>query len=299
MQGRDDARGRDHGEQRGDGPRPDDRPVLDPVIDMHAHVFPDTLAPTALAALQGQSGLEPVYDGTTAGLAAAMARAGVARSVIQPVASKPSQVRSINDWLAGLADPRLSAFGALHPDLADPVAELARLQARGVCGVKLHPEFQSFRPDDERLDSLYEGLARRGLVVFFHAGKDIAIPTVHSDPACFARVLDRHPGLVVVLAHMGGWRQWDDVERDLAGRDVYLDTAFSMSDLGARGFCRLVAAVGAERVLFGSDGPWGDAAAEIALLAAMPLPGEAREAILWGNAARLLQTTRIGDTAGG
>ena len=287
MQGRNDV------EQRGDSPPPDDRLPLGLVIDMHAHVFPDALAPTALAALQGQSGLEPVYDGTTAGLRAAMARAGVARSVIQPVASKPAQVRSINDWLVGLDDPGLITFGALHPDLADPAAELARLQAGGVRGVKLHPEFQSFRPDDERLDPLYAEAAQRGLIVFFHAGEDLAIPTVHSDPACFARLLDRHPDLVVVLAHMGGWRQWDDVERLLAGRDVYLDTAFSMTYLGARRFCRLVEAVGADHVLFGSDGPWGDAAAEIARLQEMPLPVDDRAAILGGNAARLLGLTEV------
>ncbi len=263
------------------------------VIDMHTHVFPDAVAPSALAALQERAGLAPVYDGTTSGLKAAMARAGVARSVIQPVASKPGQVRSINDWLAGLDDPALVAFGALHPDLADPVAELARLQTAGFRGFKLHPEFQSFRPDDERLDPLYAEAARRGLIIFFHAGEDIAIPTVHSDPAAFARVLDRQPDLVVVLAHMGGWRQWDDVERLLAGRDVYLDTAFSLSYLGARRFCRLVDVVGADHVLFGSDGPWGDAAAEIGRLVEMPLSVGAREAILWGNAERLL---RLGGT---
>ena len=159
----------------------------------------------------------------------------------------------------------------------------------GFAGLKLHPEFQSFRPDDERLDPLYEGAARQGLIVFFHAGKDIALPTVHSDPARFARLLERHPKLVVVLAHMGGWQQWGQVERQLAGRQVYLDTAFSMSsDLGARRFCRLVDAFGVDRVLFGSDGPWGDARSEVERLQAMPLSSDTRKAILWRNAASLL-----------
>ena len=264
------------------------RPSPGPVIDFHTHVFPDVLAPAALARLEQRAGLAPAYDGTAAGLKAVMRHAGVSRSIIQPVASKPSQVRSINEWLAGLDEPELVAFGATHPDLANPCAELENLRAAGFSGLKLHPEFQRFRPDDERLDSFYEGAARRGLIVFFHAGKDIAIPTVHSDPACFARLLDRHPDLLVVLAHMGGWQQWDEVERLLPARQVYVDTAFSMSYLGERRFCRLVEAFGAEHVLFGSDGPWGDVTAEVARLRAMPLSDDNREAILWRNAARLL-----------
>lgn len=264
------------------------RPAPGPVIDFHTHAFPDALAPAALERLRQRAGLAPAYDGTIAGLKTAMRQAGVSHSVIQPVAAKPGQVRSINQWLVGLDDPALTAFGAMHPDLADPVEELDRLRAAGFQGFKLHPEFQSFRPDDERLDPLYEGAARRGLIVFFHAGKDIAIPTVHSDPAGFARLLERHPKLVVVLAHMGGWRQWDEAERLLAGADVYLDTAFSMTYLGERRFCRLVDAVGAEHVLFGSDGPWGDVAAELARLREMPLPSDDLEAILSRNATRLL-----------
>ena len=278
---------------------PTGRPAPGPVIDFHTHVFPDALAPAALERLQQRAGLAPAYDGTTAGLKAAMRHGGVGRSVIQPVAGKPSQVRSINDWLAGLVEPELVAFGAMHPALADPGAELERLRAAGFLGIKSHPEFQSFRPDDERLDPLYEGAARRGLICFFHAGKDIAIPTVHSDPAGFARLLDRHPDLVVVLAHMGGWQQWDQVERHLAGKHVYLDTAFSMTYLGERGFCRLVEAIGAEHVLFGSDGPWGDVTSEVARLRAMPLPDDDLDAILWRNAARLLGIPEPGRAAVG
>ena len=80
---------------------------------------------------------------------------------------------------------------------------------------------------------------------------------------------------------MGGWQQWDEVERLLPARQVYVDTAFSMSYLGERRFCRLVEAFGAEHVLFGSDGPWGDVTAEVARLRAMPLSDDNQEAILW------------------
>ena len=45
---------------------------------------------------------------------------------------------------------------------------------------------------------------------------------------------------------------------------------------------------GAEKVLFGSDGPWTDPAAEIAWLRSLPLAEGVIEAVLGGNAERLL-----------
>jgi uncharacterized protein len=238
--------------------------------------------------LRQRSGIAPAFDGTVAGLSAAMARGTVATSVIQPVASKASQVRPINDWLTALNDPRIVPFGAMHPDLADPAAELARLADLGFAGIKLHPEYQSFRPDEERLWPLYAAATKRRLIVFFHAGKDVALPSVHSDPQAFAGLLERFPDLTVVLAHMGGWQQWDEVLRHLAGRQVYLDTSFTIPYLGERRFCELVAAHGAQRILFGSDGPWADVASEVACLGGLPLPEETRQDILWRNADRLL-----------
>ena len=217
-----------------------------------------------------------------------MRDADIARSVVQPVASKASQVRSINDWVAALADDSIIPFAAMHPDLSDPVAEIERLAALGIRGFKLHPEYQDFSPDEERLDPLYVAAAKHGLIVYFHAGEDIALPDVHSTPRAFARLLDRHPDLTVVLAHMGGWRQWGEVQQHLAGRDVYLDTSFTLPYLGEERFKELVAAHGAQKILFGSDAPWGDLSRDVAQLRAMPLPEQDLEAILWRNAARLL-----------
>jgi hypothetical protein len=45
---------------------------------------------------------------------------------------------------------------------------------------------------------------------------------------------------------------------------------------------------GTDRILFGTDGPWTDAAAEIAELRALGLSADEVEAVLWRNAARLL-----------
>jgi uncharacterized protein len=258
------------------------------VLDLHVHAFPDRVAGPALHHLERMSGVPPRYDGTLDGLRAVMARSGVEEAVVQPVATRPESVAGINDWAAANRDGYVSFFGAMHPDHPDPEAEIERLAGLGLGGIKLHPEFQEFRPDEDRMTPIYEALVRHDLVVFFHAGADIAIPTINSSPAVFARILDAYPTLRVGLAHMGGWRQWDEVLEVLAGRDVVLETSFTLDYIGADRFVELVRAHGAERVAFGSDGPFGDAAAEIQTIGALDFDEAERVAIFRGTAARLL-----------
>jgi predicted TIM-barrel fold metal-dependent hydrolase len=95
-------------------------------------------------------------------------------------------------------------------------------------------------------------------------------------------------GGVIVAAHFGGHGQWDDVERFLAGKDIYLDTSMGFDYFSAEQFARITRAHGADKVLFATDSPWSDAGREKAALQASPLTGREKELILGGNAARLL-----------
>jgi len=258
------------------------------VIDLHTHVFPDAVAGAALRTLEEMAGVQPSFDGTYAGLLEALDGAGVERAAVQPVAVKASQVAGINDWVAGLDRSRIVPFGAMHPDLADPAAEIARMAGMGLVGFKLHPEFQAFSPDEPRLDAIYEAAVAHGLAIFYHAGKDIAVPTYRGTPAAFARVLARHPGLTMILGHLGGWGVWDEVRAELAGRRVYFDTAFTLGHLSAADFADLVRRHGPERVVFGSDAPWADMAGAAEQVAACGLDDDELAAVFSGNAARLL-----------
>lgn len=259
------------------------------IIDVHTHVFPDALAASAVASLEEQGGIKSHYDGTLAGLLAAMDRACVDVSVTQAVATRPAQVRTINDWAASSASARIVPFGAMHPDFENPAEEIARMRSLGMLGFKMHPEFQAFAPDEQRVQPIFAAALAEGLIVFMHAGEDACVPTLHGTPESFARMLDAHPGLTVVLAHMGGWQQWDGVVAQLVGRhDFYVDTAYTLGHLPDERFVELVRLHGADRVLFGSDGPWTDAAEEIAHLRRLGLSADELDAILGGNAERLL-----------
>jgi predicted TIM-barrel fold metal-dependent hydrolase len=259
------------------------------IVDIHTHVWPDAVAATAVPALAAAGrGLVPLYDGTVTGLISEMDRTGIDISVVQPVATKASQVISINDWVATQASDRIVAFGAMHPDLEDPAHEIARMASLGLAGFKLHPEYQSFAPHEARMDAIYAAAREHGMSVLFHAGADIVYPTVHGTPRSFAQVIERWPDLTVVLAHLGGFREWQGVAEHLAGRDVWLDTAYTLGHLPDDEWVALVRAHGTDRVLFGTDGPWTDASAELAHLRGLPLTPSELEGILARNAERLL-----------
>ena len=258
------------------------------IIDIHTHAWPDAVAPNAIASLERLGTLKAFYDGTIAGLRGIMQRSDVSASVVQPVATKASQVLGINDWAASISGRGVVAFGAMHPEVADPAAEIARMASLGLRGMKLHPEHQSFAPDEPRMAPIYEAAITHDMTVFFHAGADEVLETLRGTPQSFSAVLDAFPHMRVVLAHLGGFRVWNDVAEVLVGQNVYLDTAYTLGHLPDADFVEIVHAHGAEKVLFGSDGPWTDPAAEIAWLRSLPLAEGVIEAVLGGNAERLL-----------
>lgn len=260
-----------------------------PVIDIHAHIFPDELAAVAIPALEEEGGIRATYDGTLSGLLAEMDRAGIDVAVIQPVSTKPTQVSGINDWAASIASDRIVPFGSMYPDLKAPAEEIVRMRGLGLRGFKMHPEYQRFSPDEDRMARVYEAARDNEMTILFHSGHDIAFPTALGTPEVFARVLDAWPGLRLILAHLGGWQLWDDVRRYLVGRDdVWFDTAYTLGHMPDAEYLALVRDIGPERVLFGTDGPWTDMTAEIERTRGLGLTTEELERILGGNAAELL-----------
>lgn len=260
------------------------------IIDVHTHAWTDSLAAKAVPALleNAEGRFSAHYDGTIAGLIEEMDRTGVSMSVIQPVATKPSQVPAINDWAASVNEGRIVAFGAMHPDTEDPRAEVARMAGLGLKGFKMHPEHQDFEPHEERLEPIWRAAIEHDMIVLFHAGADVIHPGVHGTAESFARLIGAWPELRAILAHLGGFRQWEHVARHLEGSDVWLDTAYTMGHLPDEEFVRMVRAHGTDRVLFGTDGPWTDAALEIAHLKTLGFTESELADILGDNAARML-----------
>ena len=266
-------------------------------IDFHTHAFTDSIAEKAVAKLEQtviDAGFKEraVTRGAVSQLLEKMDEWGVDRSVILPIATKPSQQTSINNWAAEVMCERLYCFGTVHPDAEDALTELERIKSLGLKGIKLHPDYQNFFANEERLFPIYSKCAELKLPVIFHAGFDVLSPDcIHCTPQMSAEVIEKFPDLTVILAHLGGNELWDDVEKYLVGKKVYLDTAFVDGHISDDQLLRIIRSHGAEKILLASDCPWHPASAEIGMIKRLPISNEEKELIFCKNALRLLEDT--------
>lgn len=260
------------------------------IFDVHTHVFPDKIAASALSHLRKTSCGIPVFtDGTAIGFSAKARAAGYTAWLNCPVVTRPDQARSVNDRVASLNTLPALSMGGMHPDLPDATDEITRIHELGLLGVKFHPEYQAFGLLEARLERIWQRCEELGLPVIIHAGQDIGFePPFHSCPKDFRELSHRHPGLSIIAAHMGGWRSWDEVERDLVGSNVYLDTAFTKPFMrDPHQFLRIISNHGTDKILFGTDSPWQDLGEAVADVMSLPLTEADQQRIFWDNAARL------------
>ena len=261
------------------------------IIDFHVHAFPDALAAKALPLLSKCSGgVKPNYDATISGLESYLAKNNVDYAVVLNIATNPHQEKKVNDFAVSLLEKKnIIPFGSVHPDSPNALSELERLAKAGIRGIKLHPDYQHFFVDDEKMFPIYKKIAELGFITVFHAGVDIGYPKpVHCTPERLLRVLDLFDDAPVVAAHFGGWLLWDSVLEDLCGTKVYLDTAFSSGKMPPDYAKELIKAHGADKVLLGSDTPWSDTLDEVRFVQSLDLSAEDEEKILSNNAKRLL-----------
>jgi predicted TIM-barrel fold metal-dependent hydrolase len=276
------------------------------IIDFHTHTFPDRIAAAAVARMSAAAHITAYTDGALHSLSDSMRRAGIDRSVSLPVVTNPEKTAHINDYAAEMNGKNgVFHLGGLHPDTPDLEKEAARLPGLGLRGVKIHPVYQRADLCDPRCLRLLAAAGENGLFVITHAGMDIGFPgQTQSAVQNIERALRQAGPVTLVLAHMGGWRQWEEALALAAWPNVYIDTSFSLGRItpAAPGYyseaaCRLLSdaaavriirAFGAERVLFGTDSPWADQSRALSDFRRLPLTPEERDLILYKNAGRLL-----------
>ena len=272
-----------------------------PVFDFHTHIFPDSLAPRAVAKLAQAAGLEPCLNGTRADLLSGMRAAGIDASLVLPVATNPLKCAALNDLSARLsgADGVYYA-GAMHPLCPDLKREMRRVASLGLRVVKIHPLYQETDIDAPASLRLLEAAAENGIRVLAHAGDDIGYPGVRrADPPQIENALRQVGDAPLILAHAGGWLRWEHAARLSRFPSVMIDISFSLGPIRRRdgsvlqgltpeAMRELIAAYTPARVLFGTDSPWGDQAQTLQRFRQLGLAPEAERAILWDNAARLV-----------
>ena len=262
------------------------------VIDFHTHVFPEKMVAGAVKTLEEKSGVPAKTNGCIDGLLASMKEAGVTRSIVLPVVTAPKQFSGINRFAASINEEYsdcLTSFGGIHPDSEDYKGQLKFLRDEGFVGIKLHPDYQGVMFNDIRYKRIVDYASELDMVIQVHAGVDIGLPEpVHCTPKMALEVISETGAKKLVLAHLGGWKLWDEVEESLAGRDVYFDTAFIEDYIDRQQFERIVKTHGSDRVLFATDSPWSGQKESIDWINACDLDDETKEKIFYKNAKKLL-----------
>ena len=264
------------------------------IIDFHTHIYPEPSAEKTLSAVKTRAGISCFSDGTRQGLVRSMDKAGIDCSVVCSVATKPEMVESTHQWLESIRNRRIMPFATTHPARLTVFEGVQSLKKRGFKGFKLHPDYQGFFVDEKRVYPFYEAAQSEGMIILFHAGLDRGLPDpIHSTPQRLAKVHKEFPSLRMVVAHMGGEAVFDETERYLLGRDIFMDTSFVLRVMPPRVLERFVKKHPAERILFGSDSPWTDQGEELRFLMSLPyLNGEEKEKIAGRNAAQLLDLAK-------
>ena len=202
----------------------------------------------------------------------------------------PADVSAGNDALLALCrehEPLVRAYVTVNPnDGRHAIAEIERCVAEGAIGVKLAA---SRRADDPLLDDIAGCAAQHRLPVLHHIwqhrrqewpGQEA------SDGVELARLADRHRGVAFILAHIGGggdYRHTFAAVRDVP--NVFLDLSGSGVDRGM--LDDALAAVGATRLVWGSDITMETGLAKLWALEAIGLPADDMAAIRWRTAARI------------
>ncbi len=259
------------------------------IIDFHVHCFPDNLAKKTVQVLAEKANIEEKSDGTVRQLQKSMKKAGIDYSVIQPIATKPSQTRKINNWAASINKDKIISFATLHPLFENWKKELARIKENSFSGIKFHPDYQNFKVDDENLYPIYEEIFKNDLTILFHCGEDIGLaPPYNCTPDRLENVINAFPGGRIVAAHMGGFRYWKEVEEKIAGKNIYLDTSYSRQYMAKEQFLRIINKHGHDKILFATDSPWKDQQNAVQRIKKLKLEKNIEDAIFYKNAVKLL-----------
>ncbi len=261
------------------------------VIDFHTHCFPEKIAEKAISKLSFASGgLKPHTDGSYEGLKKSMKNGNVDVSVVLNIATNAHQQRAVNDFAISINNNTDTfAFGSVFPFSEDPIEELERIKANGLKGVKLHPDYQGFDADDQRMKPIYKKISQLGLITVFHAGWDYGFPPpYHATPEKLLKALSYFSS-PVIAAHWGGVNCCEGVLEKLCGTDIFFDTSFGYSMLPKYFAQKIIEKHGTDKILFGTDTPWHTPEMEMRLLGSLDISEADMEKITHKNAQRLLQ----------
>lgn len=213
-----------------------------------------------------------------------MDEAGIARAVAMTYTELPGfNPRALEDLAAAVAafPDRLVGFVRLHPwyDEAPDLLDKA-IGSYGMKGLKLHPVGTLDHPASPNTVELLRRAGQWGAPALFHCGDEPM-----TTPTAIAAGAAQAPDTTVILGHMGGYYHVDEAIR-MAERhpNLVLETSAMPYPHKIR---EAIDRIGANRVVYGSDGPGCPPRLELRKVLAAGLTAHERRLVLRQNMQRL------------
>ncbi|MBQ9789053.1 MAG: amidohydrolase family protein [Lentisphaeria bacterium] len=259
------------------------------IIDFHAHYYPDKIVERALKA--AIDFITPQTDGTRKGLIKSMQQNNIIYSVGLPIVTAVENTLSVNAWAAAENHDEICMLGSVHINDPNYDKTLEFIQKNNMRGIKLHPEYQNFVFNDPKMDRIFAKCVELDLFVIVHSGFDIMFkPPYKCTPAMLKNVKKRFPSLKLIGAHLGGMRDYENVEKELIGQPIYLDLSFMTEEnIEFTLLEKLIKRHDPDYLLFGTDSPWCDQKRVIDLVNQFDISASDKEKIFYSNAAKLLK----------
>lgn len=198
-------------------------------------------------------------------------------------------------------DPRvhvvegISLYGKAPFDLA---ATEERLRRREVIALKLYPGYEWFYPTDKVCRPIYELAMEYDVPVMIHTGDtyNAGAKVKYAHPLHVDEVAVDHPDLRIVTCHLGNPWFRDTAEIIYKNPNVWSDiSGLVLGDIAEHFEAWLREQVidiirfagDPDKLLYGTDWPIVNMGPYLRLIEALDLEPDAREKILWKNAARV------------
>jgi len=264
---------------------PDQHGVVEMIVDTHVHMYkrdmvPDDMVAAYLDPLRKLSDLidmglddEVVWGNFVAGpndLIASMDAAGVDISIVLPldygmIQTPRIDYKEYNRWVFECAEEypdRIIPFVGVDPRRGRRAIELLEEYANrhGAMGVKVYPA-TGFYPDDEALEPFWSAVDDLDLLTVTHIGAAWGpMDEKYCHPSRYVKVLERHPSVNFVMAHLGGkWREetlsivedYENAYTDCSALQGWLPSNPEMALRRLEEVARRIP----DKVIFGSDWP--------------------------------------------
>jgi predicted TIM-barrel fold metal-dependent hydrolase len=261
------------------------------IIDIHAHIYPESIAKKAVKNIGLFYSIDMDCDGTSDVLIESGKKINVKNYVVHSAATVPQQVSNINKFILAESQkhPEFIPFGTLHADLSkeEIETEVDFLLKNGFKGIKIHPDFQKFDIDGENSYKMYK-ILDGALPILFHVGDK---RYDYSAPKRLYKTCKDFPKQKFIGAHFGGYSKWDEVKiyDDIMHLDnLYFDTSSSLDFLDKDLAKSLINRFGSHKFFWGSDFPMWTHCEELNRFLSLNLSDKDNEKILSLNAKEFL-----------